>query len=77
MDLLEDEYVCSSASKRKRYRQEVKVGMQTTRSVPFVIIPMKEGERRIEVKAAVKDSSLNDGIKKMLRVVVGEKNLHV
>lgn len=33
---------------------------------------MKEGEYPIEVKAAVKDSSLNDGIIKTLRVVVRE-----
>uniref|UniRef100_A0A669AZC0 Complement component c3a, duplicate 5 n=1 Tax=Oreochromis niloticus TaxID=8128 RepID=A0A669AZC0_ORENI len=70
IDLTEEEHVCSSASKRGRYRQEVTVGAETTRSVPFVIIPMKEGERRIEVKAAVKDSYLNDGVMKMLRVVV-------
>uniref|UniRef100_A0A672ISD0 Anaphylatoxin-like domain-containing protein n=1 Tax=Salarias fasciatus TaxID=181472 RepID=A0A672ISD0_SALFA len=63
-------HVCSAASKRGRYRQEVNVGPQTTRSVPFVIIPMKEGEVQIEVKAAVRDSSLSDGILKMLRVVV-------
>uniref|UniRef100_A0A3P8SVT4 Complement component c3a, duplicate 5 n=1 Tax=Amphiprion percula TaxID=161767 RepID=A0A3P8SVT4_AMPPE len=69
VDLTEEENVCSAASKRGRYRQEVAVGPQTTRSVPFIIIPMKDGERRIEVKAAVKDSSLNDGIMKMLRVV--------
>uniref|UniRef100_A0A669CIL7 Complement component c3a, duplicate 5 n=1 Tax=Oreochromis niloticus TaxID=8128 RepID=A0A669CIL7_ORENI len=69
IDLTEEEHVCSSASKRGRYRQEVTVGAETTRSVPFVIIPMKEGERRIEVKAAVKDSYLNDGVMKMLRVV--------
>ncbi|KAF3687374.1 Complement C3 Complement C3 beta chain Complement C3 alpha chain [Channa argus] len=69
VDLTEEENICSAASKRGRYRQEVRVGPQTTRSVPFVIIPMKEGQFRIEVKAAVKDSSLNDGIMKMLRVV--------
>nr|XP_046263044.1 complement C3-like isoform X2 [Scatophagus argus] len=69
VDLIEDTNVCSSASKRGRYRQEVKIGAETTRSVPFVIIPMKEGQYPIEVKAAVKDSSLNDGIMKMLRVV--------
>ncbi|XP_060949245.1 complement C3-like isoform X2 [Limanda limanda] len=67
--LLKEEHVCSSASRRSRYRQEVRVGRHTTRSVPFVIIPMKEGQFSIEVKAAVKDSSLNDGVKKMLRVV--------
>ncbi|XP_070846544.1 complement C3-like [Chaetodon trifascialis] len=69
VDLIEDTHVCSAASKRGKYRQEVKMGPQTTRSVPFIIIPMKEGKHRIEVKAAVKDSSLNDGIMKMLLVV--------
>lgn len=70
MDLTEAEDVCSAASNRGRYRQEVRVGALTTRSVPFIIIPMKEGPRSIEVKAAVKDSSLNDGIRKTLKVVV-------
>ena len=70
VDLIEEVNVCSSAFKRGKYRQEVKVGPQATRSVPFIIIPMKEGQYRIEVKAAVKDSSLSDGIKKTLRVVV-------
>ncbi|XP_045902752.1 complement C3-like isoform X2 [Micropterus dolomieu] len=69
VDLIEAENVCSSASKRGRYRQNVNVGPQTTRSVPFVIIPIKTGVHRIEVKAAFKDSSLSDGIMKMLLVV--------
>ncbi|XP_041822795.1 complement C3-like [Chelmon rostratus] len=69
VDLIEEKHVCSAASKHGRYRQEVKVGPQTTRSVPFIIIPMKDGNHDIEVKAAVKDSSLNDGIMKRLRVV--------
>uniref|UniRef100_A0A673AC78 Complement C3-like n=1 Tax=Sphaeramia orbicularis TaxID=375764 RepID=A0A673AC78_9TELE len=69
VDFLEQETVCSVASKRGKYRQEVRVGPFTTRAVPFVIIPMREGEVKIEVKAAVKDSWLNDGVMKMLRVV--------
>ncbi|XP_068583427.1 complement C3-like isoform X2 [Cebidichthys violaceus] len=69
VDLIEEEDVCSAASKRGKYRQEVRIGPQTTRSVPFVIIPMKKGQYGIEVKALVKDSSLNDGIRKMLLVV--------
>ncbi|XP_033961544.1 complement C3-like isoform X1 [Pseudochaenichthys georgianus] len=69
VDLIEENNVCSSASKRRKFRQEVRIGAQTTRSVPFIIIPMKEGEVNIEVKAAVKGSSLNDGIMKKLRVV--------
>ncbi|XP_070831511.1 complement C3-like [Chaetodon trifascialis] len=69
VDLIEEEHMCSVASNLGRYRQDVRVGPQSTRSVPFIIIPMKEGQHRIEVKAAVKDSSLNDGIMKMLQVV--------
>ncbi|KAF1394912.1 hypothetical protein PFLUV_G00006050 [Perca fluviatilis] len=69
VDLTDEEHVCSSASKRGRYRQEVKMGAQTTLAVPFIIIPMKEGKYSIEVKASVKDSSLNDGIMKKLLVV--------
>uniref|UniRef100_A0A3Q4C054 Complement component c3a, duplicate 5 n=1 Tax=Mola mola TaxID=94237 RepID=A0A3Q4C054_MOLML len=69
VDLIEDENLCSLASKRKRFRQFVDIGNQTTKSVPFVIIPMKEGEYPIEVLGSVKDSSLTDGIMKKLRVV--------
>lgn len=75
MELIEEEHVCSAASKHGKYRQEVRVGAQTTRSVPFIIIPMKNGEFRIEVKASVRNSSLSDGIMKMLRVVVRETDL--
>ncbi|XP_076003914.1 complement C3-like [Genypterus blacodes] len=69
VDLIEKPHVCSAASKRGRYRQEVRIGPMTTRSVSFVIIPMKDGQYEVEVKAAVKDSSMHDGIMKMLLVV--------
>ncbi|TDH08996.1 hypothetical protein EPR50_G00103780 [Perca flavescens] len=69
VDLTEEEHVCSSAFKRGKYRQKVKMGAQTTQAVPFIIIPMKEGQYNIEVKAAVKDSLLSDGIIKKLLVV--------
>ncbi|XP_041641235.1 complement C3-like [Cheilinus undulatus] len=69
VDLREEENVCSAASKLARFRQEVTVGPQTTQSVPFLIIPMKEGQYTIEVKAAVRNSSLTDGVIKVLRVV--------
>lgn len=48
----------------------VKVGRRTTLSVPFVVIPTKEGQYPIEVKAEMKDSMLTDGIRKTLQVVV-------
>uniref|UniRef100_A0A7N8YJV6 Complement C3-like n=1 Tax=Mastacembelus armatus TaxID=205130 RepID=A0A7N8YJV6_9TELE len=69
VDFIENLQVCSAASRRKKFRQEVRVGNQTTRSVPFIIIPMKEGELPIEVKAAVKSPESHDGIRKKLRVV--------
>ena len=69
IELIENPDVCSSASKRGKYSQQVKVGASTTRAVPFIIIPMKEGELNIEVKAAVKDSWHGDGVMKPLRVV--------
>ncbi|XP_068606604.1 complement C3 [Brachionichthys hirsutus] len=69
VDLTEQDDLCSAASKRGKYRQEVEIGPETTRSVPFIIIPMKNGHYRIQVKAAVKESGLNDGIEKMLHVV--------
>ncbi|TDH15906.1 hypothetical protein EPR50_G00014440 [Perca flavescens] len=69
VDLMDVPHVCSAASKRGNYRQEVKVGPQATKSVPFIIIPTKEGQYHIEVKASVKDPAVNDGIIKMLQVV--------
>ncbi|XP_068178625.1 complement C3-like [Antennarius striatus] len=69
VDLTEEPHLCSSATKRGKYRQEVKMAPESTRSVSFIIIPMRIGQYRVEVKAAVKDSSLSDGIMKMLRVV--------
>ncbi|XP_028998589.1 complement C3-like isoform X2 [Betta splendens] len=71
IDLIENPDVCSSASKRGKYRQKVNVGSKSTRSVPFVIIPMKEGELKIEVKAFVSNSDLplRDGIERKLLVV--------
>ncbi|XP_019117290.2 complement C3-like isoform X2 [Larimichthys crocea] len=70
VDLIEEIHVCSAASKHGKYQQQVKVGAKTTQSVPFVIIPTREGQYRIEVKAAIKGDSLaTDGVMKMLRVV--------
>ncbi|KAM4750145.1 complement C3-like [Anableps anableps] len=71
VDLLEEKDVCSAAYKKYRFRQQVRVGAQTTRAVPFIIIPLKEGNVKITLKAVVTDadSNLSDGIEKKLRVV--------
>ncbi|XP_028257240.1 complement C3-like [Parambassis ranga] len=69
VELFEEENVCSVAFSLGKYVQEVNIRAQTTQSVPFIIIPMKVGEYSIEVKAAVKESSMSDGIRKKLLVV--------
>ena len=70
VELKEHSSVCSAAHKKGWFEQEVQVGPETTRSVPFVIIPMKGPEATIEIKAAVKNSYHGDGIIRTLRVVV-------
>uniref|UniRef100_A0A8C7JKG4 Complement C3 n=1 Tax=Oncorhynchus kisutch TaxID=8019 RepID=A0A8C7JKG4_ONCKI len=69
VELKETSDVCSSASKKGRYIVTVMVDPRSTRSVPFVIIPMKLGLHTIEVKASVRDWGGRDGVKKELRVV--------
>uniref|UniRef100_A0A674BSR2 Complement C3-like n=1 Tax=Salmo trutta TaxID=8032 RepID=A0A674BSR2_SALTR len=72
VELRETSDVCSSASKKGRYIVTVVVDPRSTRSVPFVIIPMKLGLHTIEVKASVRDWGGRDGVKKELRVVVSD-----
>ncbi|XP_019744648.1 complement C3 [Hippocampus comes] len=69
VDLFETAHVCSAASKRLKFSQEVEMGAQTTLAVPYIIIPMEKGKFGIEVKAAVRGSHLADGILKELKVV--------
>ncbi|KAM9769654.1 complement C3-like [Menidia menidia] len=69
VELKEEKHVCSGAFKKNWFVEEVIVGAETTRSVPFIIIPMTLGEVPIEIKASVKYGQYGDGIKKMLRVV--------
>ncbi|KAK7906692.1 hypothetical protein WMY93_015304 [Mugilogobius chulae] len=69
VDVVENPEVCVSASDRGRYSQEVQLKPSSSRAVPFVIIPLREGDVRIEVTAAVMDSRISDGVGKTLRVV--------
>ncbi|CAB1314826.1 unnamed protein product [Coregonus sp. 'balchen'] len=70
VELMENGEVCSSASKKGNYSQEVNMNPMSSRVVPYVIIPMKLGMHSIEVKASVKNSYNNgDGLKRDLRVV--------
>ena len=70
-------HLCTAASKRGKYRVVVTVGEYSSRSVPFIIIPIKDGQHPIEIKASVKDSYVSDGIRKLLRVVVSKTALYI
>ncbi|XP_062395867.1 complement C3-like [Sardina pilchardus] len=69
VELLETDEVCSVATKKGKYRTTIEMDPMTSRAMPFVIIPMELGKHTIELKAAVFDSHLSDGVKKDLLVV--------
>ncbi|KAI7810695.1 putative complement C3-like [Triplophysa rosa] len=69
VEFMETQHICSAASKKDKYRTIVEVDGFSTRSVPYVIIPMELGKHQIEVKAAQDDSVHTDGVKKTLKVV--------
>ncbi|KAI7810846.1 complement C3 [Triplophysa rosa] len=68
VELKETKEVCSLASKKGRYQTTVTVDAKSSRSVPFVIVPLALGRHGIEVKAAVAGRG-GDGVKKDLLVV--------
>ncbi|KAI7810656.1 complement C3-like [Triplophysa rosa] len=69
VEFMETQHICSAASKKDKYRTIVEVDGSSSRSVPYVIIPMELGEHQIEVKAAEDNSFYTDGVKKTLNVV--------
>uniref|UniRef100_A0AAR2LIZ0 Anaphylatoxin-like domain-containing protein n=1 Tax=Pygocentrus nattereri TaxID=42514 RepID=A0AAR2LIZ0_PYGNA len=84
VDFIGTAQVCSAASKKGRYRTIVNVDAQSSRSVSYIIVPMELGNHLIEVKAAVYESTLTDGVRKTLKVVsegvlttVEEKNVEL
>uniref|UniRef100_A0A4W4GUP5 Anaphylatoxin-like domain-containing protein n=1 Tax=Electrophorus electricus TaxID=8005 RepID=A0A4W4GUP5_ELEEL len=66
---LKTEHICSTASKKGKFRTVVHIDGKSTRSVPYIIIPMELGEHSIEVKASAYDTTLSDGVRKTLKVV--------
>ncbi len=70
MEFMETEDVCSSASKKGKYRTTVNVDKDSSIAVPYVIIPMTLGNHMIEVKVSAYESIHTDGVRKPLKVVV-------
>ncbi|XP_062395864.1 complement C3-like isoform X2 [Sardina pilchardus] len=69
VEIMETKDVCSVATKKGKYRTTIEMDPMTSRAVPFIIIPMQRGKHTIEVKAAVYDEVITDGVKKDLLVV--------
>ncbi|XP_039628328.1 complement C3-like [Polypterus senegalus] len=73
VDWQETEHICSLATRKKYFTQTVQVREKSSVAVTFTLIPLKAGDRTIEVKALGKSADLStivaDGVKKRLRVV--------
>nr|QOL70921.2 complement component 3 [Tor putitora] len=69
VEFMETEDVCSSASKKGKYRTTVNVDKGSSIGVSYVIIPMTLGNHMIEVKASAYDAIYTDGVRKPLKVV--------
>ncbi|XP_063037967.1 A.superbus venom factor 1-like [Melospiza melodia melodia] len=69
VELVHNPELCSPSTAKRRFQQVLKVKAQSSRAVPFVVVPLKLGQLDVEVKASVRDRYMGDGVKKKLRVV--------
>ncbi|XP_045347710.1 complement C3-like [Leopardus geoffroyi] len=60
---------CSLATAKKPYQQILEIPAKSSIAVPFLLVPLKVGLHEVEVKAAVDNRLLMDGVKKLLKVV--------
>uniref|UniRef100_A0A670KIN3 Complement C3 n=1 Tax=Podarcis muralis TaxID=64176 RepID=A0A670KIN3_PODMU len=68
VELIHNPAFCSASTAKEKYQQMLTIRGQSSRAVPFVIIPLKLGQHDIEVKAAALGGAA-DGVKKKLKVV--------
>ncbi|KAL8164554.1 UNVERIFIED_CONTAM: hypothetical protein K2H54_053340, partial [Gekko kuhli] len=69
VELVHNPAFCSASTAKERYRQVFTIKGQSSKAVPFVIVPLQRGLHDIEVKAAVWGQYVSDGVKKKLKVV--------
>uniref|UniRef100_A0A8C9QY15 Complement component c3b, tandem duplicate 2 n=1 Tax=Scleropages formosus TaxID=113540 RepID=A0A8C9QY15_SCLFO len=60
--------ICSVAY-IENHQQEVTLHAQSSRVIPYIIVPLKAGELELEVKALARDFRGQDGVRKRLRVL--------
>ncbi|XP_033029307.1 venom factor-like [Lacerta agilis] len=69
VELIHNPAFCSASTVKERYRQLLTIKGQSSRAVPFVVVPLHLGLHDIEVKAAVWGQFVSDGVRKKLKVV--------
>ncbi|XP_067320118.1 venom factor-like [Anolis sagrei] len=78
VELIHNPVFCSAATAKQRYRHDVTIGAQSSAAIPFVLVPLELGLHDIEVKGAVWNLMVSDGVIKKLRVVPeGIRRSHV
>ncbi|VTJ68681.1 Hypothetical predicted protein [Marmota monax] len=70
VELIHNPAFCSLATAKKRYSQTIMIPPKSSVPVPYVIVPLTIGLQEVEVKAAVYNHFISDGVKKTLKVVV-------
>ncbi|KAI5223604.1 complement C3 [Manis pentadactyla] len=69
VELLYNPAFCSLATAKRRHQQTLVIPPKSSVAVPYVIVPLKIGLQEVEVKAAVYNHFISDGVKKTLKVV--------
>nr|XP_060619581.1 A.superbus venom factor 1-like [Anolis sagrei ordinatus] len=69
VELIHNPAFCSASTAKQRYRHNVNIRKQSSVAIPFVLVPLELGFHDVEVKAAVWNVVVSDGVKKKLRVV--------
>ncbi|XP_055402214.1 complement C3 [Bubalus kerabau] len=69
VELLYNPVFCSLATAKKRHQQTITIPARSSVAVPYVIVPLRVGLHEVEVKAAVYNHFISDGVKKTLKVV--------
>uniref|UniRef100_A0A8C6RY24 Complement C3 n=1 Tax=Nannospalax galili TaxID=1026970 RepID=A0A8C6RY24_NANGA len=69
VELLYNPAFCSLATAKKRHYQTLTIPPKSSVAVPYVLVPLKIGVQEVEVKAAVYNHFISDGVRKTLKVV--------
>uniref|UniRef100_F6WUR8 Anaphylatoxin-like domain-containing protein n=1 Tax=Ornithorhynchus anatinus TaxID=9258 RepID=F6WUR8_ORNAN len=72
VELMHNPKLCSASSPTRPFQQEVMVPAGKSHAINYVLIPIELGEAEVEVKAALRGFPMDDGVRKLLRVVVSE-----